>query len=56
MDNYRKNFIPGADANDLILQMRTWESHDVGALWGHPAGSGASPADAKFLGMQPTAH
>ena len=101
MDNYRKNFIPGADANDLILQMRTWESHDVGttpgfhgdapkalhsiksrvlympsqtdlyfpvtdaryeassiqhctlaiipSLWGHPAGAGASPADAKFL-------
>ena len=27
---YRTNFIPGADANDLILQMRTWEQHDVG--------------------------
>ena len=27
---YRKNFIPGADANNLILQMRTWEAHDVG--------------------------
>jgi homoserine O-acetyltransferase/O-succinyltransferase len=24
------NFIPGADANDLILQARTWERHDVG--------------------------
>src|ERR1700734_377214 len=31
---YRKNFIPGADANDLILQMRTWESNDVGATPG----------------------
>ncbi len=30
MDEYRKNFIPGADANNLILQMRTWESNDVG--------------------------
>ncbi len=101
IEQYRKNFIPGADANDLILQMRTWESQDVGAtpgfhgdvekalhsiksrvlympsqtdlyfpvtdaryeagfiphctlsiipsLWGHPAGIGASPADAKFL-------
>ena len=101
MDEYRRNFIPGADANDLILQMRTWETQDVGAtpgfhgdvrealrsiksrvlympsrtdlyfpvsdaryeaayiphctlaivpsLWGHPAGIGASPADAKFL-------
>jgi homoserine O-acetyltransferase len=26
---YRTRFIPGADANDLILQMRTWERHDV---------------------------
>lgn len=24
------HFIPGADANDLILQCRTWEKHDVG--------------------------
>jgi homoserine O-acetyltransferase len=31
---YRKNFIPGADANDLILQMRTWEKNDVGATPG----------------------
>jgi homoserine O-acetyltransferase len=30
VDNMRHNFIPGADANDLILQMRTWESNDVG--------------------------
>lgn len=28
------NFIPGADANDLILQMRTWQRHDVGATRG----------------------
>ena len=101
MEQYRTHFIPGADANDLILQMRTWESNDVGntppfhgdtagalrsirarvlympsatdlyfpvgdaryeaslmrhcdlevipSLWGHPAGAGASPADAKFL-------
>jgi homoserine O-acetyltransferase len=26
----RHDFIPGADANNLILQMRTWEKHDVG--------------------------
>jgi len=25
---------PGGDANDLILQMRTWERHDVGATPG----------------------
>jgi homoserine O-acetyltransferase/O-succinyltransferase len=30
----RTHFIPGADANDLILQMRTWEKHDVGATQG----------------------
>ncbi len=30
LDNYRTHFIPGADANDLILQMRTWERHNVG--------------------------
>ena len=30
LESQRKNFIPGADANNLILQMRTWEQHDVG--------------------------
>ncbi len=30
VEHYRTNFIPGADANDLILQMRTWERNDVG--------------------------
>ena len=34
VNNFRTNFIPGADANDLILQMRTWEKHDVGATPG----------------------
>jgi homoserine O-acetyltransferase len=33
MQNFR-NFIPGADANDMILQARTWEKHDVGATPG----------------------
>lgn len=28
--HYRTDFIPGADANNLILQMRTWEQHNVG--------------------------
>ena len=32
--NRRAKFIPGADANDLILQMRTWERHDVGTTPG----------------------
>jgi homoserine O-acetyltransferase len=30
----RTHFIVGADANDLILQMRTWEHHNVGATKG----------------------
>src|SRR5579863_7818267 len=30
-ENRRTHFIPDADANNLILQMRTWERHDVGA-------------------------
>lgn len=29
-----KDFIPGGDANDIILQMRTWEGHDVGGTPG----------------------
>jgi homoserine O-acetyltransferase/O-succinyltransferase len=34
LHEYRTNFIPGADANNLILQMRTWEHHDVGTTPG----------------------
>jgi homoserine O-acetyltransferase len=34
IDNYKRNFIPNADANNLILQMRTWEQHDVGTTPG----------------------
>ncbi len=30
MARFRDAFIPGADANNLISQMRTWEAHDVG--------------------------
>jgi homoserine O-acetyltransferase len=30
----RTHFLNTADANDLILQMRTWEKHDVGATPG----------------------
>jgi homoserine O-acetyltransferase len=33
VQNFRTNFIAG-DANDLILQMRTWERHDVGTTPG----------------------
>ncbi len=34
LNRFRTRFIPGADANDLILQMRTWERHDVGTSAG----------------------
>jgi homoserine O-acetyltransferase len=34
LDHFRNGFIPGADANNLILQMRTWESNDVGTTPG----------------------
>jgi homoserine O-acetyltransferase len=34
LKQFRTNFIPGADANNLILQMRTWEKHDVGTTPG----------------------
>jgi homoserine O-acetyltransferase/O-succinyltransferase len=34
LNGFRTDFIPGADANDLILQMRTWERHDVGTTPG----------------------
>lgn len=43
VEHFRTNFIPGADANDLILQMRTWQSNDVGATPAssdHPAFNG----------------
>lgn len=29
-EGFHKDFIPGGDANDIILQMRTWERHDIG--------------------------
>lgn len=34
LEHFRHGFIPGADANNLILQMRTWEKNDVGTTPG----------------------
>ncbi len=34
LNDYRTDFIPGGDANDIILQMRTWERNDVGGTPG----------------------
>jgi homoserine O-acetyltransferase len=42
LHEYRTNFIPGADANDLILQMHTWEKHDVGTTPGFNGDVGAA--------------
>lgn len=33
-EDRRTHFIPGADANNVILQMHTWERHDVGKTVG----------------------
>ena len=34
IENRRRTFFAGSDANDLILQARTWQRHDVGATPG----------------------
>jgi len=34
LNKMRTDFFKGSDANNLILQMRTWEKHDVGATPG----------------------
>jgi homoserine O-acetyltransferase len=34
LQTFRTNFLSAADANDVILQARTWERHDVGATPG----------------------
>jgi homoserine O-acetyltransferase len=34
MQTFRTNFLAGADANNIILQARTWERHDVGTTPG----------------------
>ena len=34
IEHFRHGFIPGGDANDVILQARTWERHDVGTTPG----------------------
>lgn len=52
IEHYRKNFIPGADANNLILQMRSWQHHDVGqtpTMEGRPAFRGDVAAALKSI-------
>ena len=53
LNNFRTDFIPGGDANDIILQMRTWEKHDVGTTPGFNGDVGKAIASIKvpFLYM-----
>ena len=53
LNEFRTNFIPGADANDLILQARTWEKHDVGSTpgFGGDVGKALGSIKAQFLYM-----
>jgi len=44
LHDFRTDFIPGADANDLILQMRTWEHHDIGTTPGKDFGGNVERA------------
>ena len=34
MREFRDDFLPGADANDVVLHCRTWQQHDVGTTPG----------------------
>jgi homoserine O-acetyltransferase len=34
MQEFREEFLPGADANDVVLHCRTWQQHDVGTTPG----------------------
>ncbi|HEY8318171.1 MAG TPA: alpha/beta fold hydrolase [Amnibacterium sp.] len=34
MREFREDFLPGADANDVVLHCRTWQQHDVGTTPG----------------------
>jgi homoserine O-acetyltransferase len=49
LNEFRTNFIPGADANDLILQCRTWEKHDVGATQGFAGDAAKALGSIKVL-------
>jgi homoserine O-acetyltransferase/O-succinyltransferase len=53
VNDLKTNFIPGADANNLILQMRTWEKHDVGTTpgFGGDVGKALVSIKASFLYM-----
>ncbi len=53
VNDLKTNFIPRADANNLILQMRTWEKHDVGTTpgFGGDVGKALGSIKVPFLYM-----
>jgi homoserine O-acetyltransferase len=53
VNGLKTNFIPGADANNLILQMHTWEKHDVGTTpgFGGDVGKALGSIKVPFLYM-----
>ncbi|MGT2427126.1 alpha/beta fold hydrolase [Amnibacterium kyonggiense] len=44
MAAFRDDFLPGADANDVVLHCRTWQRHDVGTTPGFGGDTGAALA------------
>jgi len=52
IDGMRHNFIPGADANNLILQMRTWESNNVGNTPASAPGAASVDTHPAFAGNE----
>jgi homoserine O-acetyltransferase len=53
MAEFRDEFMPGADANDVILHCRTWQHHDVGSTPGFDSDTHAAlqSITAKVLSM-----
>ncbi len=52
IEEMRHSFIEGADANDLILQMRTWEQNDVGSTPASAPKSDAADAHPTYAGNE----
>ncbi len=44
MAGFRDDFLPGADANDVVLHCRTWQQHDVGTTPGFDGDTAAALA------------
>jgi homoserine O-acetyltransferase len=42
MREFREEFLPGADANDVVLHCRTWQQHDVGTTPGFDGDTSAA--------------